>query len=234
MTGPPKTRDNSCVVLQEKHKLATRWFHWVNFPILSIMIVSGMLIYWAYDPYQVKFGRLSVFHLFPDWFYNATHIDHKLSIGMAWHFLFAWIFALNGAAYVIYTAVSGEWRELLPERKSFREALLVVKHDMGLTAALPPQGRYNAAQRITYSLIIVMGGLSLLTGLAIYKPVQFTLIPTLAVSYEWARWMHFWLTMGYVGFFVIHIAQVIRAGWANFRSMVSGYDLAKVEGTHGD
>ena len=55
-------------------------------------------------------------------------------------------------------------------------------------SALPPQGRYNAAQRITYSLIIVMGGLSLLTGLAIYKPAQLTLIPALAVSYEWARW----------------------------------------------
>jgi hypothetical protein len=58
---------------------------------------------------------------------------------------------------------------------------------------------------------------------------------------------HFWLTMGYVGFFVVHIAQVIRAGWANFRAMVCGYDLASpgaadritnaeinAEGVHGD
>ena len=57
-------------------------------------------------------------------------------------------------------------------------------------------------------------------------------------GYEWARWEHFWLMMGYLGFFVIHIAQVVRAGWPNFRSMVCGYDLvetgenAKV--THGD
>ena len=221
-------------VLEEKHKLATRWFHWINFPILSAMIFSGFLIYWAYDPYRIGLGGITLFHFFPNWVYDATHIDHKLSIGMALHFLFGWIFALNGLAYVVYTVVSGEWRELLPEKKSWIEAVDVAKHDMGLKVSLPPQGRYNAAQRITYSAIVFMGGLSLLTGLAIYKPVQLHWLTALLGGYEWARWEHFWLTMGYVGFFVIHIAQVIRAGWPNFRSMVCGYDVAKMEATHGD
>jgi thiosulfate reductase cytochrome b subunit len=221
-------------VLAEKHRLATRWFHWINFPVLSVMIFSGLLIYWAYDPYRVGLGSITLFHFFPNWFYNATHIDHKLSYGMALHFVFAWIFAVNGFAYVIYTLVSGTWRELAPERKSFREAIQVGMHDLGLKVPLPPQGRYNAAQRITYSFIVLMGGLSLLTGLAIYKPAQLYWLTALAGGYEWARWEHFWLTMGYVGFFAIHIAQVIRAGWANFRSMVSGCDLAEVEATHGD
>ena len=82
-----------------------------------------------------------------------------------------------------------------------------------------------------------MGGLSLLSGLAIYKPAQLHWLTGLLGGYEWARWEHFWLTMGYVGFFGIHIAQVIRAGWANFRSMVCGYDLvedAAAEVTHAD
>lgn len=220
--------------LEEKHRLATRWTHWINFPVLSIMIMSGILIYWSYDPYTLKLGSLTLFHFFPDAFYDATHIDHKLAIGMAMHFAFAWIFALNGIAYAIYTIASGEWKELVPERRSFREALLVAMHDMGLKVALPPQGRYNAAQRITYTAIILMGGLSLLTGLAIYKPAQVNWLTALFGGYEWARWEHFWLTMGYVGFFLIHIGQVIRAGWANFRSMVSGCDLVEAEGTHGD
>jgi thiosulfate reductase cytochrome b subunit len=219
-------------VLEEKHKLATRWFHWLNFPLLSIMIVSGMLIYWSYDPYRVGLGEVTLFHFFPDWFYDATHVDHKLAWGMALHFLFAWLFAINGVAYVLYTLVSGEWRELAPERKSFAEALQVMKHDLGLNVPLPPQGRYNAAQRITYSAIVLMGGLSLLTGLAIYKPVQLNWLMALLGGYEWARWEHFWLTMGYVGFFGIHIAQVVRAGWANFRSMVCGYDLTRAEVKH--
>ena len=91
---------------------------------------------------------------------------------------------------------------------------------------LPPQGRYNAAQRITYTLIILMGAASVLTGLAIYKPIQLAWLTTLLGGYQWARWEHFWLTMGYVGFFAIHIGQVIRAGWPNFRAMLCGYDLA--------
>jgi thiosulfate reductase cytochrome b subunit len=97
---------------------------------------------------------------------------------------------------------------------------------MGFKIALPPQGRYNAAQRISYSAIVVMGGFSLLTGLAIYKPAQLHWLTAAFGGYEWARFEHFWLTMGYVAFFVIHIGQVIRAGWPNFRSMLTGYDLA--------
>ena len=231
--------------LEQKHKLATRWFHWVNFPILLAMIFSGLLIYWAYDPYRIGLGSVTLFHFFPNWFYDLTGVAQNLALGMALHFVFAWIFALNGIAYILYTLISGEWRELAPDRHSFREALQVAKHDAGLNVPLPPQGRYNGAQRISYSAIVCMGGLSLLTGLAIYKPAQLHWLATALGGYEWARWEHFWLTMGYVGFFVIHIAQVMRAGWANFRAMVCGYDLvsvdaeqlqmdAKAKVTHGD
>ena len=213
--------------LEEKHRFATRWFHWVNFPILSAMIFSGMLIYWANDAYRIGIGGITLFHFFPDWFYKFTGVDHQLARGMALHFVLAWIFALNGIAYVIYTMVSGEWRELVPGPKSFREALQVTMHDAGFKVPLPPQGRYNAAQRISYTAIIVMGGLSLTTGLAIYKPAQLHWLTAAVGGYEWARFEHFWLTMGYVAFFVVHIGQVIRAGWPNFRSMVSGYDLVE-------
>jgi thiosulfate reductase cytochrome b subunit len=235
-------------VLQEKHKLASRWFHWLNFPILCAMIFSGLLIYWAYDPYRIGFGSITLFHFFPTWFYNFGNtiadkvgfpeIAQNLALGMALHFAIAWLFAVNGIAYVLYTVISGEWRELLPERKSFREALQVAMHDAGLKVPLPPQGRYNAAQRVTYSAIVVMGACSLLTGLAIYKPAQLHWLAAMLGGYQWARWEHFWLTMGYVGFFAIHIAQVMRAGWANFRSMVCGYDLVEADTnarvTHGD
>jgi thiosulfate reductase cytochrome b subunit len=42
-----------------------------------------------------------------------------------------------------------------------------------------------------------------------------------------ARWLHFWLTMGYVVFFVIHVVQVVLAGWNNFRAMVAGFELVR-------
>ena len=234
--GPPdevifKIMPEAPTDLEEKHRFATRWYHWVNFPLLSAMIFSGMLIYWTYDPYRIGIGSFTLFHFFPAGFYNAMGFDAQLARGMALHFTLAWLFALNGLAYVIYTLVSGEWRELVPEAKSFREAVLVALHDMGSKVPMPPQGRYNAAQRISYTAIVVMGGLSLITGLAIYKPAQLHWLTAALGGYEWARFEHFWLTMGYVAFFVIHIGQVIRAGWANFRSMVTGYDLVKAPET---
>jgi len=76
-----------------------------------------------------------------------------------------------------------------------------------------------------------MGFGSLLTGLAIYKPTQLAWLTTLLGGYMVARFEHFALALGYVLFFLIHIAQVVRAGWNNFRAMVSGYELVSEEGT---
>ena len=91
---------------------------------------------------------------------------------MSWHFALMWLFTINGILYVGYTLFSGEWRYLLPKRNSFREAWQVVLHDLGIRKGPLPVEKYNAAQRIAYSSIIVMGIGSLLTGLAIYKPSQ--------------------------------------------------------------
>ena len=84
--------------------------------------------------------------------------------------------------------------------------------------------KYNAAQRIAYSAILVMGVGSLITGLAIYKPVQLSFFTWLCGGYEAARAIHFILTIGYVLFFLVHIAQVIKTGWNNFQSMVTGFE----------
>ena len=209
--------------LKLKHLLAVRWFHWINFPVLFLMIWSGILIYWANDVYHV--GSL---HFFPDWVYRVFHLDHQLAAGMALHFLFMWIFAINGILYVAYTIISGEWRLLVPRsRRAFRDAFDVMLHDLGLRKELPPQDKYNAAQQITYTAIVLMGVGSVLTGLAIYKPVQLAWLTTLLGGYEMARFFHFALTMGYVAFFVVHIVQVVRAGWQNFQSMITGYEIER-------
>jgi thiosulfate reductase cytochrome b subunit len=96
---------------------------------------------------------------------------------------------------------------------------------------LPAQGKYNGAQKIAYTAIVVMGAGSLLTGLSIYKPTQLHYLTTLLGGYEMARWLHFWLTMGFCGFFLVHVGQVVMAGWNNFRSMVSGYELQGITAT---
>lgn len=140
-----------------------------------------------------------------------------------------WPFAINGLLYVLYTAYSGEWRYLLPNRRSLREAIQVTIYDLRLSKVHPPPRKFNGAQQISYTSVILMGAGSLLTGLAIYKPVQFARLTSLLGGYEWARFIHFWLTMGYVMFFTAHLVQVIKAGWNNFRAMVTGYEIVSVE-----
>ncbi len=212
-----------------KHPLAIRWMHWFNFPVLTIMIWSGMLIYWANDVYQIKIGNTVLVKFFPEWFYKFFHIPYRLADGMAWHFVFMWLFMINGLFYVCYTAFSGEWRYLLPNKNSFKESWHVVLHDLGIRKQKPPQIKYNAAQRVAYSMIIVMGLGSVITGFAIYKPVQLNWLMWLCGGYEAARLEHFILTIGYVLFFLIHILQVIKAGWNNFRAMVAGFEIIKVK-----
>jgi thiosulfate reductase cytochrome b subunit len=209
----------------EKHPLAIRWFHWVNFPILAIMIWSGILIYWANDVYTVGFGDKTIFKFFPKSFYEALGIPFRLGEGMAYHFVFMWIFALNGLLYVLFTLFSGQWRYLLPGRNSLSNAWKVLLADLGIRKIHPPQAKYNSAQQIAYTLVIIMGVGSLLTGIAIYKPVQFNWLCALMGGYESARIIHFILTIAYCLFFVVHILQVIRAGWRNFASMITGFEV---------
>lgn len=215
----------------KKHLLAIRWFHWINFPVLSIMIWSGLLIYWANDVYRLGWGDSTLVKFFPQSFYETLNIPFHLSTGMAFHFFFMWFFFGNGLLYVLYTMISGEWRLLVPDRKSFREAWQVVLHDLHIRKTAPPQKKYNAAQRIAYSAIIIMGFGSLVTGLAIYKPTQLNWLCALCGGYEAARIEHFALTIGYVLFFIIHIIQVIIAGWNNFQAMVTGFEVEKMNET---
>ena len=207
------------------HPLAIRWCHWVNFPLLALMVWSGVWIYWANDVYRLGLGSFTLFRFFPEGFYRIFGVSHQLAKGMAWHFFFMWLFASNGVVYLAYTILSGEWRYLVPSRQSFREAILVALHDLGLWKGTLPERNYNGAQEIAYTSVILMGFGSLITGLAIYKPTQLGWLTSMLGGYGAARFEHFWLAVGYVLFFVIHIVQIIRAGWNNFRAMVSGYQV---------
>ena len=211
--------------LEKKHPLAIRWLHWISFPLLSMMIWSGLLIYWANTIYSVKIFGSELFHFFPAPFYEFFGIPFRLAEGLSLHFFFMWLFLINGIIYVIYLAFSGEWRALLPIPGSFKRAPLVALHDLHIVKKLPPQGKYNDAQRIAYTGVILMGAGSIITGLAIYKPLQLAWLTSLLGGYGWARWEHFWLMILFVLFFVVHVAQVVLAGWSNFRSMVTGYEI---------
>ena len=244
-------KDATPLELREKHPLAIRWFHWINFPVLTLMVWSGLMILWSNDVFTL-FGGFTLFgHKVTKVITEDTlehplapydHLLHRnptaegaytlgfrLAEGMSWHFLLAWLFGINGALYVLYLAFSGEWRTLVPNRHSLRSAWLTVLHDLHLRKEPPPPDKYNGAQRIAYTGVVAMGLGALLTGLAVYKPMQLSPLARLLGGYSAARFEHFWLMIGFCLFFLVHVGQVVRTGWNNFRSMVTGRELAPAD-----
>lgn len=249
----------------KKHPLAIRWFHWINFPILALMIWSGTLILWANDVYATEIYQSGYRVLHggsddenpPKWLrvpdriilrpdvrvlYSGDTLPEgypeenerlevqtgfRLAQGMAWHFLLAWFFALNGLAYGIFLLASGQWRHLAPRKNSLIEAGKVAIKDLAFwkkIEAAPEGEKYNHAQRLAYSGVIVLGVLMLVTGVAIAKPAQLAWLAVPFGGYQGARLWHFVITCLFVAFFFVHVSQVARAGWNNFRAIITGWE----------
>ena len=222
------TESEAGPVARVVHPAAIRWMHWINFPVLFVMIWSGLRIYWADDVRAVGIGSWEWFHLFPDGFYEALGLDRALARGIAFHFTFGWLFVLNGAAYLAYLAISGQWRHIVPDRPAWREAGQHLLHDLHLRADAPPQGRYNAAQRVAYTAVLAIAVLIVATGFAIYKPTQLAWLTAIFGGYDTARLLHFWSTIALFGFFLVHVVQVARAGWRQFVPMITGVERIDV------
>ena len=124
-------------------------------------------------------------------------IHHRLAEGMGWHFFIMWPFVINGLLYCSYLFLSGKWR----------------------------RANYPLPQKIAYMGTLIMGILTVLTGLAIYKPVQLGFLTSIFFGYEIARLFHFGFMVGFVFFIIVHVIQVMRAGWNNLRSMVAGFEI---------
>ncbi|MBT5756097.1 MAG: thiosulfate reductase [Acidimicrobiaceae bacterium] len=225
--GSTSSQESLGLIAIERHRRGNRWMHWINFPLLTIMIWSGLRIYWAdlRDPYVFGFGGWELFEFFPDWVNEPLGLNRKLARGMAFHFTFGWLFALNGIAFGLYLWRTGGWRNFVPTVDDLRTIPKVVLHEVGLRKEAPPQGKYNGVQQLVYGAILLMGILVILSGFAIYKPTQLRPLTTLMGGYGGARFIHFATTIGFLVFFGIHIVQVARAGFSNFWSMVTGYAL---------
>lgn len=176
------------------HPLAVRISHWINAFALICMILSGWRIYDA-SPLFEDFE-------FADW----MTLGGWLGGALAWHFAAMWLLALNGLAYLVYGFASGHFRRsflpLTPHAvwRDFVAALrLRLAHRLGV---------YNAVQRLLYVVVILLITASVLSGLAIWKPVQFQELAAVMGGYPGARLVHFLAMAGIVGFIVVHLALV--------------------------
>ena len=175
------------------HPLPLRIMHWINAVAMIIMIASGWKIYND----EVLFGWLH----FPDWITIGGGAEGALQ----WHFLAMWILVLNGFAYLAYGLKTRRFqRMLLPIR--FHEVLLEIRKALRLDLEHDDLTRYNAVQRLLYGGIIAVIIVQVLSGLIIWKPVQFSELSFLFYDFQGARLAHFIGMVAIVGFVFVHVA----------------------------
>lgn len=178
------------------HPLFIRVTHWANALAIFVMVLSGWRIYNASPLFGFEFPP-------------GFTLGGWLAGALAWHFAGMWLLALNGMAYLVYGIVSGHFRKsFLPI--SLRRALDdVILASQGHLAHQP--GRYNAAQRLSYTGVILAVVVAILSGLAIWKPVQLQELTALMGGYETARRVHFFAMAAIVAFLVVHIGVAVSA-----------------------
>ena len=169
----------------------------------------------------------------PDWIYNHISLGPgMLALALRLHWLCAYGFMLNGAVYVAGLIAGEGWRGLLPRWTDPRDALKMFRHYVGFPLAKltrrrwPRPGfntKYNALQRAAYFSVPIAGFLSVATGWAIHKPMQFHSLAAIFGGFDAARVWHFWLMWIFILFAVPHVILVFAEGWDTLRGMIVGW-----------
>jgi thiosulfate reductase cytochrome b subunit len=194
--------------MKRLHPAPLRIMHWTNAVAMFIMIGSGWKIYND----EVIFGWLH----FPEFLTIGKWAQH----GLQWHFLGMWIIVLNGIAYVSYGFATGRFRRmLLPIRGS--EVLHTTKDALRLRFVHDDLTRYNAVQKLLYIAVICAAILIVISGLAIWKPIQFSELLALFGSFQNARLAHFLCMSAIVLFIAIHIILALLVP-RTLLSMITG------------
>lgn len=175
------------------HPMAVRIAHWLNAFAIGCMLTSGWGIYNASPIFGFRF---------PAW----MTLGGWLGGSIAWHFAAMWLLVVNGLFYLGYGAASGHFRRrLLP----LRARDVVADTTSALRFRLPHHpGAYNAVQKLLYLGVMLLGVVVVLSGLAIWKPVQLEPLCNFFGGFDFARKVHFAAMAGIAAFVVVHLALV--------------------------
>jgi thiosulfate reductase cytochrome b subunit len=178
------------------HPLPLRVMHWINAVAIFIMIGSGWRIYND----DVLFGWLH----FPDFLVIGKWAQY----GLQWHFFGMWIFIVNGLAYLIYGIATGRFRQkLFPI--SPREFLATVADVLHFRLVHEDLTVYNAVQKVLYLGVMLIGILIVITGLCLWKPVQFSELAGLFPDFQTIRLIHFLCMSAIVAFVLVHVSLAL-------------------------
>lgn len=187
--------------------------HWINAATMIVLITSGwgiyndsVIVHVIYFPKAVQLGSWAAEHLL-------------------WHFAAMWVLMANGLAYLIYGFATGRLRErLLPIRPA--DVVQTIRETLHFKIAHEDLTVYNAVQKLLYIVAILAGISQVATGLAIWKPVQFSWLIGLMGGFQNARLLHFAGMAVLVGFLVVHVALALLVPKTLWAMLAGGPRLA--------
>jgi thiosulfate reductase cytochrome b subunit len=184
-----------------------RVMHWINALAMILMIMSGWQIYNASPLFGFTFSR-------------SITLGGWLAGALLWHFAAMWLLVINGLAYVIMGLATGRFRKkLLPITP--RGVLGDLKAALTFKLAHDDLATYNYVQRLLYAGIILVGIVIVLSGLSIWKPVQFHYLTALFGGYDVARYVHFICMSLICLFLIVHVALAVLVP-KSLRAMIVG------------
>ena len=205
-----------------RHHIIVRITHWVNVVAVTIMVGSGLRIFNAYPAFE---RRGDTFCCYP---FAHKGIPANLTFGgwlggaRHWHFAMMWVLAINGLVYLTFIYLHGEWRDLAPRRGDPRDVWEMVKFYVFVRKDHPRQGKHNALQRSAYFAMPILGALAVITGLAIWKPVELGWLTNAMGGYVWARYWHFLVMVALVVTAIGHVFMVFAVDPYSLRAMTTG------------
>lgn len=189
------------------HPLWLRISHWVNALSCFIMITSGWKIYNASPLFDFSFPK-------------EITLGGWLGGALLWHFSGMWLFVINGIFYVVMGIFTGRFKKkYLPF--SMREFILNIKDVVKLKLNHNDTQHYNMLQKTAYTFILIDSIVIFLSGLVIWKSVQFSTLTELIGGYDNARFIHFYSMFAMVVFIVIHLIMVLLVP-KTFLAMIRG------------
>jgi thiosulfate reductase cytochrome b subunit len=184
-----------------------RTVHWINAVAMVLMIMSGWQIYNASPLFDFKFA-------------SSLTLGGWLGGALLWHFAAMWLLMVNGLVYLTLGIATGRFaRKLLP----ITPAGVIADTKAALTGKLSHEDltKLNHVQKLLYAGIMVVGILIVLSGLAIWKPVQLQYLTALFGGYDVARYVHFVCMASIVAFLIVHVALAVLVP-KSLRAMIIG------------
>ena len=189
------------------HPRWVRVTHWINALAMLLMIGSGWQIYDASPLFGFQFP-------------TQIALGNWLAGALLWHFAAMWLLVINGLVYITLGILTGRFRrKLFPIRP--REVLQDLLAALRGKLSHDDLSMYNAVQKLLYLGILLTGVVIVLSGLSIWKPVQFQALTSFFGGYNTARYVHFGAMTAIVAFLVVHVMLAVLVP-KSLRAMIVG------------